>query len=67
MTVQSIYGRDIAKTAANFEALTPISFLGRAEWVYPDYPALKQGLDHPIKVMTAGAAPPATVIPGWRR
>lgn len=26
--------------------------------------ALKLGLDHPIKVMTAGAAPPATVIAG---
>ena len=40
MTVQNIYERDLAKTAANFEALTPISFLGRAERVYPDYPAL---------------------------
>jgi len=39
MTVQNIYERDLAKTAANFEALTPISFLGRAERVYPDYPA----------------------------
>ncbi|MGU5598393.1 AMP-binding protein, partial [Aeromonas caviae] len=27
-------------------------------------PALKQGLDHPVKAMTAGAAPPATVIAG---
>ncbi|MFM4649399.1 acyl-CoA synthetase [Aeromonas bivalvium] len=27
-------------------------------------PALKLGLDHPIKAMTAGAAPPATVIAG---
>ncbi|BBU04823.1 MULTISPECIES: acyl-CoA synthetase [Aeromonas] len=43
MTVQNIYERDLAKTAANFEALTPISFLGRAERVYPDYPALIHG------------------------
>ncbi|MGL5504979.1 MAG: AMP-binding enzyme, partial [Aeromonas veronii] len=27
-------------------------------------PVLKQGLDHPVKAMTAGAAPPATVIAG---
>lgn len=27
-------------------------------------PALKLGLDHPVKAMTAGAAPPATVIAG---
>ncbi len=43
MPVQNIYERDLAKTAANFEALTPISFLGRAERVYPDYLALIHG------------------------
>lgn len=43
MTVQNIYQRDLEKNPANFEALTPISFLGRAERVYPDYPALIHG------------------------
>ncbi len=54
MTVQNIYERDLAKTAANFEALTPISFLGRAERVYPDYPALIHG---PLR--QSWARPPA--------
>ncbi len=33
----------LAKTPANFEALTPLSFLARAARVYPDYPALIHG------------------------
>ncbi|MCW8195173.1 acyl-CoA synthetase [Proteobacteria bacterium 005FR1] len=30
-------------------------------------PALKEGIDHKVKVMTAGAAPPAAVIAGMER
>ncbi|PHS84283.1 acyl-CoA synthetase [Aeromonas dhakensis] len=43
MTEQNIYQRDLEKNPANYEALTPISFLGRAARVYPDYPALIHG------------------------
>ena len=43
MTSQNIYETGLEKTAANFEALTPLSFLARAARVYPDYPALIHG------------------------
>lgn len=43
MTEQNIYQRDLEKNPANYQALTPISFLGRAARVYPDYPALIHG------------------------
>ncbi len=36
----SIYERDLAPTAANWAALSPISFLKRAAAVYPDRPAV---------------------------
>lgn len=43
MTEQNMYDAGLGKTPANFEALTPLSFLGRAARVYPDYPALIHG------------------------
>ena len=43
MTEQNIYETGLGKTPANYEALTPLSFLGRAARVYPDYPALIHG------------------------
>ncbi|MGY3900997.1 acyl-CoA synthetase [Aeromonas lusitana] len=43
MTKQNIYETGLDKNAANFEALTPLSFLARAARVYPDYPALVHG------------------------
>lgn len=43
MTSQNIYERGLDKNGANFEALTPLSFLARAASVYPDYPALIHG------------------------
>lgn len=43
MTEQNIYEAGLDKSPANFEALTPISFLARAARVYPDYPALIHG------------------------
>ncbi len=36
----SIYERDLARTAANWAALSPLSFLKRAAAVYPDKPAV---------------------------
>lgn len=43
MTEQNMYDAGLGKTPANFEALTPLIFLGRAARVYPDYPALIHG------------------------
>lgn len=43
MTKQNIYETGLEKSSANFEALTPLSFLERAARVYPDYPALIHG------------------------
>ncbi len=43
MTEQNIYEAGLDKSPANFEALTPISFLARVARVYPDYPALIHG------------------------
>ena len=43
MTKPHIYETGLGKTPANFEALTPLSFLARAARVYPDYPALIHG------------------------
>jgi len=39
----SPYAHGLDKTAANFAALTPLSFLERAAYVYPDYPAVVHG------------------------
>ena len=43
MTKPHIYETGLGKTPANFEALTPLSFLARTASVYPDYPALIHG------------------------
>ncbi|MFC3613709.1 acyl-CoA synthetase [Lutimaribacter marinistellae] len=43
MTGTSIYDRDLDRTAANFAALTPLSFLERTARVYPDYPSVVYG------------------------
>ena len=39
----TVFERDLAKTAANFEALSPLSFLPRAAAVHPDRPAVVHG------------------------
>ncbi len=39
----SIYDTDLDKTAANFQPLTPISYLERAAYVYPDRTAVIHG------------------------
>jgi fatty-acyl-CoA synthase len=39
----SAYDRDLPKNAANFAALTPLSFIERAAQVYPDAPAVVHG------------------------
>ena len=42
MSAQS-YGRDLDRCAANFQPLTPVTFLERAAKVFPDYPAILHG------------------------
>ena len=42
-TDTSIFERDLAKTPANFTALTPLSFLARSAAVYPDKAAVVHG------------------------
>ena len=54
MTKPHIYETGLGKTPANFEALTPLSFLARAARVYPDYPALIHAKPLPAP---AGSAP----------
>ena len=55
----AIYGALHAHKVSHFcAAPIVLNMLNNAD------PALKLGLDHPIKAMTAGAAPPATVIAG---
>lgn len=39
----SPFATGLDKNAANYAALTPLSFLERAAWVYPDYPAVIHG------------------------
>lgn len=39
----SIYDHALDKNEANFEALTPISYLERSAFLYPDYPATQHG------------------------
>ena len=43
MTELSPFDRDLDRNAANFTALTPLSFLDRAAAVYPDRPAVIHG------------------------
>ena len=40
---QSIYDKDLDKNPANYQPLTPLSFLERAAQVYPDHPAIVHG------------------------
>ena len=42
----SIYEQDLAKTPANFAALSPVSFLERSADIYPDLPAVIHGRRH---------------------
>jgi fatty-acyl-CoA synthase len=39
----SIYDRDLDRNPANFQPLTPLSFLERAAQVFPDHPAIIHG------------------------
>src|SRR5690348_7117084 len=39
----SIYDRDLDRNPANFQPLTPLSFLERAALVFPDHPAIIHG------------------------
>ncbi len=39
----SVYDHDLDKNAANFQPLTPLSFLQRSAAVYPDHPAIIHG------------------------
>jgi len=43
MSAQSIYDRDLDRNAANFQPLTPLSFLRRTEQVHPTVTALIHG------------------------
>ena len=43
MSAQSIYDRDLDKNPANYQPLTPLSFLERAAQVYPDHLAIIHG------------------------
>ncbi len=43
MTSLSIYDRDLTKTAANHQPLTPLLFLERAAQVFPDHTAIIHG------------------------
>lgn len=46
MTKHNIYEIGLDKTPANFESLSPLSFLERAASVYPDFPATVHGNFH---------------------
>ncbi len=37
------YETDLPITAANYQALSPLSFLGKAAWTYPDYTSVIDG------------------------
>ncbi len=43
MTGQSIYDVALEETGANYEALTPLSFVERTSKIYPDFPAVIYG------------------------
>ena len=43
MPAQSIYDKDLDKNPANYQPLTPLSFLERAAQVYPDHTAIIHG------------------------
>jgi len=40
MTTSSIYERELDQTPANHQPLTPLSFLERSAWSFPDHPAI---------------------------
>ena len=39
----SVYDRDLDKNSANYQPLTPLSFLARSAAVYPDHIAIIHG------------------------
>lgn len=39
----NIYTTDLKKTPANYVPLSPLTFLERAAYVYPDYPSIVHG------------------------
>ena len=39
----SIYDQDLPQTDANYRVLSPLDFIERSAFVYPDYPALVYG------------------------
>ena len=41
--MSSIYDQDLPRTAANFSAISPLSFIERSARVYPDLPAVVHG------------------------
>ena len=43
VTMTSAYSLDLDKNAANYQPLTPLTFLARAAEVFPDYPAVIHG------------------------
>jgi fatty-acyl-CoA synthase len=40
VSARSIYDRDLDKTDANHQPLTPINFLARSAWAFPEHPAI---------------------------
>src|SRR5690606_40776250 len=43
--MSSIFDQDLPRTAANFSAISPLSFIERTARVYPDLPAIVHGSD----------------------
>lgn len=39
----SAYDRDLDRNAANFQPLTPLTFLARSALAFPDHPAIIHG------------------------
>ena len=55
------YDLDLDKNAANFQPLTPLTFLARAASVFPDRPAVihgQQRLTMPSSMPAPGSSPP---------
>jgi fatty-acyl-CoA synthase len=44
--IGTIYERDLDRNSANFQPLTPVSFLERASLAFPDHPAILHGRRH---------------------
>ena len=43
VTMTDAYSQNLGKNAANYQPLTPLTFLARAALVFPDYPAIVHG------------------------